>query len=665
VDYLEGRAADKDMSFFHAKSVISPMNFLRGVTPPPDDADDQLKADFNELENYLDQKLHTLGAQRESEMELSPTVQGLDMSQFHGKSTKEVEGGKEEPGEQKGLKRTLSVRRRMSGMNFGTRFDGGGQVSKMVDEELKRFNESIRTTPLRERIQRYLCYFFQDPLAEKNQLAEVQKHVMLSIYLEESLQSMGLAEKNAILLGAAQMDYLSFTERRILERIHDNEEEEEEEETRIKYYPKWIVIVGWSIICGYIILLSYYILLFGVRFGSKTVNMWLESFFLGFFHDCLLFLPLKIYVIYKVLPWVLTGKLEIHRIQNMPSYCASLQVARRMPNLTASKILLEHHLPGGNDPLHRFFSDSSSKLFNWTHSFAILVLTFVVIFPYDLQDMIIETSVNTVYSHTLLGTIQVLERSKVGASFLIIFILGSVLAYAVLKFKKRKQRKKDWKEKVHGKKNVNEQKDKETSMTTEAISDLPSPDQHDNTLVGKPSERKKIGFNLTPSIPARGFVAGTTPASPRMRESKTPSIAPPSPDFSQRKALASSSSPPQQLPAAPITPPKRGASRALSKRSVQHERHKSVESTRSLGLGPEDITDLRGLTPPPQLPTQCNVSPADEPKAMIPARRTAARGQSKRYATSPPKLRPSGATSLSQQQAKQNRYDDYEGQSQI
>jgi len=325
------------------------------------------------------------------------------------------------------------------------------ELSLRVAEEMQRFQKDGQSSSnqTKQVLMRYLCHYCQDPETEELKKAEVEKHVYLAMQLEKSMPLLDIPEQNVLLLGASQADYLTYGEHRILSRITVEDDENEEEDKPIKFYPKWIPILGWVILATYCLIIAFYTILFGVRFGEKTVNAWLASFLLGFFHDTILFLPIKIYLIYKLMPKVFKGKLEVERIQELPSYAASLQVARRRPDLTASRILLEAKVPDHNNRLSRFFMREKLSTFKaLVYSLALLAVTLIMVLPYDLQDIVIEIMVNCTYTGLVLMIATVMQKSVGGAVVLILLVVFLVFALCYKSLMKLWKKKKEWDKKI-------------------------------------------------------------------------------------------------------------------------------------------------------------------------------------------------------------------------
>lgn len=130
--------------------------------------------------------------------------------------------------------------------------------------------------------------------------------------------------------------------------------DEEEGETGLSY--KQIRIrhtMGWMFLACYLFITAYYVCLFGINYGAEYTNKWLQSFAIALSQELAFYIPLRVLILFCVLPSVTSPKIHVRRFDELQPQCASWQVAHSCPELAAAQLIVSGRLhPGAGTSGH-------------------------------------------------------------------------------------------------------------------------------------------------------------------------------------------------------------------------------------------------------------------------------------------------------------------------
>jgi len=196
--------------------------------------------------------------------------------------------------------------------------------------------------------------------------------------------------------------------------IFDDDEEEEEEvkkytinQVRLRH------LIGWAFICTYSAMCAFYVCLFGINYGPAYARAWLRSFFIAFCQDLVLFLTLKLLLLYVFLPWLCFSKINPHRLKNLPSYAASTQVAHQFPDLPASQLIINRADPQEileqQEAFSKLFLDNRTfkyRMFVVAASLIQVALYSIFLLPEDFQEVALDTMLPISFNYILIGLLK-------------------------------------------------------------------------------------------------------------------------------------------------------------------------------------------------------------------------------------------------------------------
>jgi len=313
---------------------------------------------------------------------------------------------------------------------------------------------------------------------EEIQQKEMMQRVITSQKIEdkvmERLESCQEFEADLIILNAVRRDCASYLEVRskryytearaeVIEDANDLEweevEEEEEEDHGLSYRQVKIRhVLGWTFIALYNVISAFYVCLFGIRYGPEYSKTWLNGFFVGFFEDMFLMVPLKLILVFYVLPALYPSKLDIQKVRALPDYSPSVIVAKKFPNLPSSRLVLDRENQNTKTIKEQELFD---KLFmKKTNCFYLMVLSLlasiirfaafiILILPDWYQDLAIDTFLPMGFGYFLIllmnmsSAISIDEPSAFWAFVAICWIVSCTLGVLFILRKSIKKRVKE------------------------------------------------------------------------------------------------------------------------------------------------------------------------------------------------------------------------------
>jgi len=235
---------------------------------------------------------------------------------------------------------------------------------------------------------------------------------------------------------AARRDYQTLTERRVLGLV-----EQAEGGGGGRAYrgagARWLRLVGWTIIILYCAFCCFYVSLFGLNHGPLIATLWLQTFFIGVFEDFTLLLPLKFWVIFYLLPAFMSRRIELSRLEALPSYSSSRTAAKAYPGLTTSKIILRASLEGQDPSLLKVFKGGAKR---GIVLFSVLLFGFSIL-PFFLQELILEACLAAVLNCILLGMVVGHQKRPEVLYPVVILAFGTAVLYKAWHQHHRKKKK--------------------------------------------------------------------------------------------------------------------------------------------------------------------------------------------------------------------------------
>ena len=77
------------------------------------------------------------------------------------------------------------------------------------------------------------------------------------------------------------------------------------------------------------------VILYGLNNGPALTTAFLQSFFIAFAEDIFVFCPLKMAILYLIMPRINFREMDLTRLDRLPKYAPSAIVAKMFPQLPA------------------------------------------------------------------------------------------------------------------------------------------------------------------------------------------------------------------------------------------------------------------------------------------------------------------------------------------
>jgi len=244
---------------------------------------------------------------------------------------------------------------------------------------------------------------------DKILLKKIRYHVKRAIAVQTEMDNMETDLKNKRLLKLAHENYTHKIEKKAVQwvalaqhgddGIVDEEEEGEPEEHGLSDFAVRVRhAMGWTFIILYCCLCAYYVCIFGIMSGPKMTKQWMFAFYLGFGQDLLLFLPLKLFLLYQIMPFLSDKRINVHRIHKLPSYAASCQLARNNEDLFASKLILDPSFEAPEGLIEVTSSPSRSII----KVLLAVLFGIILLLPGYLQELVLDNAIATAACFTVL-----------------------------------------------------------------------------------------------------------------------------------------------------------------------------------------------------------------------------------------------------------------------
>jgi len=170
-------------------------------------------------------------------------------------------------------------------------------------------------------------------------------------------------------------------------------------------------LCGWIVTGCYILFLAYWMCVFGVGYGPDNQRYWAEGFLLAFAEEMCVLLPVRLYVLYVVMPCVSTNRVDIHRVHQLPKYAPSILAAQRFPMLPSSELVLggvfdEETMIRKSQFVDTFIVDqtwAARLLGKLTRGCVAATFATVLLVPTILQDFLLEIFVAAGVNAVILG----------------------------------------------------------------------------------------------------------------------------------------------------------------------------------------------------------------------------------------------------------------------
>ncbi|CBJ25633.1 conserved unknown protein [Ectocarpus siliculosus] len=232
------------------------------------------------------------------------------------------------------------------------------------------------------------CGFCGDGAKREARLEKkVKRSLGPAISLEKRIAQTGdVDSKEALLFEQAEADSLTYLERQVFfnSRILTYGDEDS-----LSGVPLCIKCLAWLFIVVYAVGLSFYVCLFAVKAGRATSVQWMISFWVAFFEDIFLLVPLKLAFVYLFLPSLMRHRMRSDMFKRIPRHATSVQVARRHPNMEVSGMILQGRIPHGNE-FEKFIPlfTARSRWYTCMTGLVFTVLAIIMLLPDTLQAMI-------------------------------------------------------------------------------------------------------------------------------------------------------------------------------------------------------------------------------------------------------------------------------------
>ncbi|CAM9463784.1 unnamed protein product, partial [Ectocarpus sp. 12 AP-2014] len=234
------------------------------------------------------------------------------------------------------------------------------------------------------------CGFCGDGAKREARLEKkVKRSLGPAISLEKRIaQTADVDSKEALLFEQAEADSLNYLERQVFFSSRILNYGEEDSLSGVPLCVKWL---AWLFIVVYAVGLSFYVCLFAVKAGRATSVQWMISFWVAFFEDIFLLVPLKLAFVYLFLPSLMRHRMRSDMFTRIPRHATSVQVARRHPNMEVSGLILQGRIPHGNE-FEKFIPlfTARSRWYTCMTGLVFTVLAIIMLLPDTLQAMVLD-----------------------------------------------------------------------------------------------------------------------------------------------------------------------------------------------------------------------------------------------------------------------------------
>ncbi|CAM9474989.1 unnamed protein product [Phaeothamnion confervicola] len=283
------------------------------------------------------------------------------------------------------------------------------------------------------RLQRLLCCNRKDDgtLQPERLRRRIEMATAAAVELEEDMAKMSKAAGEKKLFENASAESLNHLERKVFLKSRLLEDDEDPEPV-----PRWQSQLAWAFVVAYICGLAFYVCLFGAREGASTCDAWMIAFFLAFLQDVLIFAPLKLAFIYIFVPSLMRRRLSPNMFERIPRYAATIQVARRRPDLQVSRLILEGRIPQG----HRYARYIPPVLtVGWGDCAVVALFTALAVLfalPEQAQGFVLDTTIAGSLGLATIGGGRVYARAPWGLAPL---LLGLVVFMGIAVYRHNQQ----------------------------------------------------------------------------------------------------------------------------------------------------------------------------------------------------------------------------------